>query len=377
MMNNNDKWYGNIPSSWQEKTIKECFSLRNTKVSDIDYEPLSVTMLEEGVVKQLDSAAKSDAHDDRKLVKENDFVINSRSDRRMASGVSKYDGSVSLINLVLEPKNLIYPRFCHYLFKNPYFAEEFYKYGHGIVADLWSTQWDDMKKIYIPIPDLETQKNIANYLDKKIMIINQLIDNIKVQVDSLKKYKFRLMDEVINSSGNNQTKLKYLCTYYSSNLAAKDLSQDKSLFPVFGAGGIMGYSKDYEFDKEYIGIVKDGAGVGRVNIYPPKSSLLGTMGYIIPNDGVDIRWLADCITSMNLSESIDCTTIPHIYFSDYGKRFVNKSNLDEQNKCIGILNSKKITIDNLIKLKLDKIEYLIAYKNSLVYEAVTGKISIA
>ena len=133
--------------------IKECFSLRNTKVSDIDYEPLSVTMLEEGVVKQLDSAAKSDAHDDRKLVKENDFVINSRSDRRMASGVSKYDGSVSLINLVLEPKNLIYPRFCHYLFKNPYFAEEFYKYGHGIVADLWSTQWDDMKKIYIPIPD--------------------------------------------------------------------------------------------------------------------------------------------------------------------------------------------------------------------------------
>ena len=111
-------WIGKIPQNWKVKRISSEFKIRNEKVNDKNYLPLSVTKLSEGVVAQLNNVAKSDAHEDRKLVLKGDFVINSRSDRKMSCGVSKYDGSVSLINIVLQPVGEILSDYSHYLFKN-------------------------------------------------------------------------------------------------------------------------------------------------------------------------------------------------------------------------------------------------------------------
>ena len=84
------EWLGQIPVNWKTGVIGSLYTLRNTKVSDTEYPPLSVTM--KGVVPQLENAAKTDAHDARKLVCKGDFAINSRSDRRGSCGVSDYDG---------------------------------------------------------------------------------------------------------------------------------------------------------------------------------------------------------------------------------------------------------------------------------------------
>ena len=77
--------------------------------------------------------------------------LNSRSDRKGSSGLSRFDGSVSLINTVLKIKKE-YPRYMHYLLKSVPFQEEFYRNGKGIVADLWSTNFQSMKSIILPIP---------------------------------------------------------------------------------------------------------------------------------------------------------------------------------------------------------------------------------
>lgn len=82
--------------------INDLFSERSEKCSDKDFMPLSVTKF--GVTKQLDTAVKSKDSDNRKKVLKGDFVINSRSDRRGSSGFSEYDGSVSLINIILCPR---------------------------------------------------------------------------------------------------------------------------------------------------------------------------------------------------------------------------------------------------------------------------------
>ena len=94
------EWIGEIPEDWKISQIGQMYVERREKVSDKDFIPLSVTM--NGILLQLSSAAKTEAHDDRKLVKQGDFVINSRSDRRGSCGISKYNGSVSLINIVLR-----------------------------------------------------------------------------------------------------------------------------------------------------------------------------------------------------------------------------------------------------------------------------------
>lgn len=190
------EWIGVIPEGWEVKEISKLFSQRNTKVSDFDFPPLSVT--KQGIVPQLESAAKSDDHTNRKLVKKDDFVINSRSDRKMSSGVSEFDGSVSLINLVMIPKpENLSVSFVKYLLKNYGFAEEFYRWGTGIVDDLWSTNWERGKKIQLPIPPISEQQQIAKFLDEKTALIDDIITDTKQTIEELKSYKQSLISEIV------------------------------------------------------------------------------------------------------------------------------------------------------------------------------------
>ena len=68
-------------------------------------------------------------------------------------------------------------------------------------------------------------------------------------------------------------KLKYLCKSFTTPIIQSELELEskEGLFPVYGASGLAGYSKTFATDEKYLGIVKDGAGVGRIRIYPIKS----------------------------------------------------------------------------------------------------------
>lgn len=182
----NLQWLGIVPSHWEVTRLGGFFKERRTKVSDKDFPPLSVT--KNGILPQLESAAKTNDGDNRKLVKSGDFVINSRSDRKGSSGVSEMDGSVSLINIVLVPRG-INRDFCKYFFKSYSFVEEFYRIGHGIVADLWTTRYDEMRSIVLAFPPLSEQANIANFLDCKGAQIDQAIQIKERQIERLKERK--------------------------------------------------------------------------------------------------------------------------------------------------------------------------------------------
>ena len=171
-----------VAPSWKVFRLGQLFHERKTKVSDKDYEPLSVTM--KGIVTQLETAAKSDDSENRKLVLKGDFAINSRSDRKGAGGISPLDGSVSLISIVLEPSGIV-PEFAHHLLRSTAFQEEFYRWGHGIVADLWTTRYADMKNIRLSLPDRPTQKAIADFLDRETARIDQLIEKKQRMVEVL------------------------------------------------------------------------------------------------------------------------------------------------------------------------------------------------
>lgn len=189
------QWIGEIPTHWTLIRIGSLYGLRTQKVSDIDYPPLSVTKM--GVLPQLDTVAKTNAHDDRKLVVKGDFVINSRSDRRGSCGISDYTGSVSLINTVLFPITEMNPRYYNWYFHTVGFADEFYRWGHGIVDDLWTTGWQDMKNILISVPPLDEQQRIADYLDSKCAEIDSIITEKKQQIETIKEYKKSLIFEYV------------------------------------------------------------------------------------------------------------------------------------------------------------------------------------
>lgn len=185
------EWIGKVPKEWEGKKISSVFEFPKDKVSDEDYEPLSVTY--GGIKKQVETAAKSDDGTNRKKVLKGDIAINGRSDRKGAVGVSDYDGSISLVYHVLRKRDReTETRFFHYLFRSKLFSEEFYRWGRGIVDDLWTTRSDEMKRIGIPIPSVETQKKIAEYLDEKTVLIDQIIEK--------KKQLIKLLNEAAYSS---------------------------------------------------------------------------------------------------------------------------------------------------------------------------------
>ena len=189
------QWLPKIPKHWEYKKINSLFLERKTKVSDKDYQPLSVT--KSGVLHQLTDAAKSNDSDNRKLVLTGDFVINSRSDRKGSCGVSALDGSVSLINIVLEPKRKLEQLFVHYLLRCQPFSEEYYRCGRGIVADLWTTRYSEMKSIYLPISPREEQEHIARFLDWKVSSINRLINLKQLEITQLKELKKATISDAV------------------------------------------------------------------------------------------------------------------------------------------------------------------------------------
>lgn len=189
------EWVGAIPQDWQLSKIGSLYTQRNEKVSDKDYQPLSVTM--QGILPQLATAAKTDDGDNRKLVRVGDFAINSRSDRRGSCGISPLDGSVSLINIILTPRTAMHPGYYNWLFHTTLFADEFYKWGHGIVADLWTTRWQEMKSISVPVPEYAEQERIAAFLDAECAEIDAVLEKTRASIEEYKKLKQAVITQAV------------------------------------------------------------------------------------------------------------------------------------------------------------------------------------
>ena len=124
--------------------------------------------------------------------------------------------------------------------------------------------------------------------------------------------------------------LAELCDKGSSNLAQKDLVFDSGIYPVYGAPGEITKVDFFHQSKPYLGLIKDGAGVGRIMQLPANSSVIGTIQYIFPKENVDLKYLYYLIKYLDLGKANTGATIPHIYFKDYKKRKVKVREYSEQ-----------------------------------------------
>lgn len=163
---------------------------------------------------------------------------------------------------------------------------------------------------------------------------------------------------------NERLRIEEICSKASSNLAQKKLGENRGSYPVFGASGFIQNIDSFHQEHPYIGIVKDGAGVGRVNIYPAKSSLLGTMQYIIPKSHCDLVFLAYALKSLDLSSFANGAAIPHIYFKDYGKCKIPVPPLSEQKRIVEELD----LLSGIIEKQKQQLKELDTLAQSIFYD---------
>lgn len=403
-------WIGEIPSEWEVKRLGNFYNPRNEKVSDKDFAPLSVTM--KGIVPQLETAAKTDDGDNRKLVREGDFVINSRSDRRGSCGISEFDGSVSLINIVLCPKGKMDAGFFNWLFHTSMFADEYYKWGHGIVDDLWTTRWSEMKNIYVVNPSLREQHSIASFLDTKCGEIDALISLQEEMISELQAYKQSVITEAVTKGLNPHAKMKDSGVEWIGEIPEEwAVCSTKHLFNLYSGAtpktdndsfwdGNIPWITPADFKTEDVYISK-----GRRNITQNGVDSCGTT--IVPANSVIFSKRAP-IGLVVLNKEPLCTNqgciscVPKETFSKYyyyamsvftdsyelygaGTTFMEISatsfanfklpnpSFEEQQSIATYLDEKTSQIDSLIALKQEKIQELKDYKKSIIYEYVTGK----
>ena len=418
MKSSNTEWLGDIPTEWDVAQIGNYYELRNEKVSDYDFEPLSVTM--KGIVPQLATAAKSDDHSNRKLVKKGDFVINSRSDRRGSCGISPLDGSVSLINIVMEPRGEMNPQYYNWLFHTEQFADEFYKWGHGIVDDLWTTRWQEMKKILIVAQSPDEQQTIADYLDETCSKIDEIIAEAKASIDEYENLRQSIIYEILTKGPDDNVemkdsgvewigkvpshwmigKVKYGTTKVGSGKTPKGGAE------VYMTSGVMFlrsqniYNDGLRLDNPYY--ISEEIDEEMKNTRVQKNDVLlnitgGSIGRCcifdgsIPNANVNQHV---CIIRVNSSVFLPeymhlfwISLIGQISIKSYqtgGNREGMSAEaikntpipiipIGEQRRIVDLIKPKIDDFNSLIAEKESLINDLEAYKKSLIYEVVTGK----
>ena len=384
-------WIGNIPEHWEVKKLGHLYIPRNEKVSDKDYPALSVTM--QGVLLQLENVAKTNDGDNRKLVKIGDFAINSRSDRRGSCGISKYDGSVSLINIVLTPINDMNPVYYEWLFHSSLFSDEYYRWGHGIVNDLWTTRWQEMKNIQIAAPPLHEQQLIATYLDQKCSEIDELITLQEEMITKLQSYKQSVITEAVTKGLDKNVplkdsgiewigeipehwkvvKIKYLAKIKSGDSISSNELIQAGIYEVYGGNGLMGYCNKNNVNGFNIIIGRVGALCGNVRLISDSKFITDNALILNCFDNALYPYMYIMLKAANLNNLNTSNAQPLIT----GSKVLNVSlpipPLSEQQSIADYLDQKCSEIDELISIKQQKIEKLKDYKKSLIFECVTGK----
>lgn len=394
-------WLDELPSHWQCTKIGALFSERKSKVSDKDYAPLSVARI--GVVPQLATAVKTDAGDNRKLVCAGDFVINSRSDRKGSCGVAKLDGSVSLINIVLTPRNGLSERYVHYLLRSQPFSEEYYRNGRGIVADLWTTRYSEMKSILLPVPPRDEQDQIVRFLDWKVSGINRLIAVKQKQIATLKEFMQAEIEKQLCAYPVVDTvRLKQLGTFFKGGGFSRDNLVEDEEYPAILYGDIY---TQYDYKTSIITHHIDGtaysasrkilkgdivmAGTGETKDEIGKSILymgdqiVAAGGDVIvfhPNGGINVEYLLYQLYSQTALKyrfiNGKGDIIVHIYPTALGNTIITLPREADQNKVVSRINEIIDQVKKAIAVLTDEISVLREYRVRLVADTVTGKIDV-
>ena len=408
-------WIGTIPQDWQLSKIGSLYAQRNEKVSDKDYQPLSVTM--QGILPQLATAAKTNDGDNRKLVRVGDFAINSRSDRRGSCGISPLDGSVSLINIILTPRTAMHPGYYNWLFHTTLFADEFYKWGHGIVADLWTTRWQEMKSITVPVPEYAEQERIAAFLDAECAEIDAVLEKTRASIEEYKKLKQAIITQAVTKGIRGDRPMKdsgiewigeipagipisraglHFDIVLGKMLCSAPVDDNYTLESYYCAADVhfeglsngekkkMWFSPDekeqYCVKNGDLLVVEGGAGAGGcaiavstdVPIYIQNSIM------IVRSKGISniryLRYLLECLVKKGYIDVVcNKATIPHFTKDKLANVPFIVFSQSDQEEIAEYLNEKCTGIDALIAKKQQYLTEIGNYKKSLIYEYVTGK----
>lgn len=259
------------------------------------------------------------------------------------------------------------------IFKDPIFDKEFmyqwlemfrlnwFRYGQpGSQINLNSNLVKN-QNVYLPL--LQEQEKIGKFFVK----LDELIQLQQSKLNKVKDIKSAYLSEMFPKEGEKYPKRRFegstepwyknkfneITEYITSSLSANNtLIQGR--YELYDANELIGYTNSSGQKQEYVTIIKDGSGVGRVRLLPKDSNFIGTMGAIVNKEQTDIHYIYAYLQQFNFTEFITGATVPHVYYRDYGESTAYHPSYEEQVKIGKLFNN----LDNQISIEEEKLRKL-------------------
>ncbi|MEY8384758.1 restriction endonuclease subunit S [Staphylococcus capitis] len=323
--------------------------------------------------------------DDRKISKVDFDRIYKNYNLKRGDLLLSIVGTIGNVAIVKDPENIAFQRSVAILrmrneFYNKFFLNLFQTHSfkkklkrNQVVSAQPGIYLGDLGKLQIKFPlNLKEQKKIGEFfskLDRQIELEEEKLELLEQQkkgyMQKIFSQELRFKDADGNEYQNwEQCTIAEVTNYSSSKKSSNQYEESETIqgYPVYDA--IQEIGKDFQYDMEqpYISILKDGAGVGRLNLRQGQSSVIGTMSYLLPNN-IDIKFLYYRMKLLNFRKYIIGSTIPHLYYKDYSKEKIFLPSILEEQEKIGQFIFK---MDKLIDDKSKKLELLKQRKQGLL-----------
>ena len=424
------EWIGEVPREWQLLRFKDKYINKKeiAKERALEYERLALTL--NGVIKR----PKNDSEglqpkefDGYQIIEVNDFVFKMIDLQNISTsrvGLSPYRGLVSPAYIRFSSKNTNqYNQFVYYYLMSLYYNQVFNNLGGNGVRSALNAK--DMGEFLVPYPAENEQIRICSCLDKTIIQVDTLIQNVQTQIEKLKAYKQSLITEAVTKGLDstvpmkdsgvawigdvplnwNLTSIGRMCFVtklagfeYTSEMngnitpigdvpivRAQNVKMGKFIEPVdnYISFEISKKLDRCALDKKSLLITFIGAGIGEVAIFDRdrRYHLAPNVAKIVIYDSMK-SWIREeyllyFIMSSSGQEEVNkikkATAQPSLSMQTIRSIAIVIPPVEEQLLIAAYLDKKCAQIDRLIAIKQAKIEKLEQYKRSLIYEYVTGK----
>ncbi len=414
------EFIGDIPKHWNTIRCAHLFELKHIKKTSGEIN-LSVYR-DYGVIKRNSRNDNynrvSEDTSNYKLVESGDFVFNKMKCWQGSLGVSEYRGIVSPAYTVCKPKRYFNGKYFHYLLRSQPYIQEFNRLSYGVRIGQWELRFEDFKDIVVPYPSLSEQTQIANFLDRKTEQIDELIRIKERQIELLQEQHTALINQAVTKGLDpnvemkpsgvewigeipkhwHLTRLKYISNIpvtYGLNIEAdRYTTEGIRLIRItdIGEGGSLMQKGVYlpedcvpqeQMLNSYdLLLSRSGATVGKSYLHL-ETGKYTSAGYLV-RFNFDDYWASKFIYYVTLShfyrnwleQQIIISTIQNVNGEKYSNFRLPIPLHQEQKQIVGFLDQKTKQINELITAEQRKIELLKEYRQSLISEAVTGKIDV-
>lgn len=399
------EWICDIPKDWEIAFLSQVYSQVKNKNVGLQEENLLSLSYGNIVRKDINTSdgLLPDNFEGYNIVNEGDIVLRltdlQNDQRSLRVGLVKEKGIITSAYITLRSRLKSNNTFMYYLLHSFDICKGFYGMGSGVRQGL---TYDGIKAFKFIIPCDNEQQKIASHLDKKVALIDNIIEKTKQSIDEYKKYKQSLITETVTKGLNPDVKMKdsgiewigeipeHWCMskikreFY--NMDGKRQPIDASLrkreaeilYDYYGASGVIDRIDDYIYDEDLLLIGEDGANLVMRNlpiIYLAKGKFwVNNHAHVLkPKLNNSLIYMAYYLETIDLTDYITGSAQPKLSQANLNIIPVLVPPFEEQQKIVGFLESKVAYVDDLLIKKNHLISELEAYKKSLIYEVVTGK----